>query len=122
MIGRALDSNNDLVLAPKGSLKLVSDGAEVLQHIRTRLQFFLGEWFLDIKSGTPYFQEIFTKPANLANIESIFKSRILSTPEVSRLTEFSMDYEGASSRKLIINFSAETVYGNIDNEKVTINV
>lgn len=122
MIGRALDSNNDLVLAPKGSLKLVSDGAEVLQHVRTRLKFLLGEWFLDLKAGTPYFQEIFTKPANLANIESIFKSRILSTPEVSRLTEFSMDYDGGSNRKLIVSFSAETIYGNIDNEKVTINV
>lgn len=122
MIGRALDSNNDLIVAPKGNLKLVSDGAEVVQHVRTRLQFYLEEWFLDLSAGTPYFQQIFTKPANLANIESIFKSRILNTPEVETLTEFSMDYEGGSVRKLTVSFSAETVYGVINNEKVTINV
>ena len=121
MIGRALDSNNDLIVE-SGQLKLVTDGAEVVQHVRSRLQFYLEEWFLDLQAGTPYFQQIFTKPANLANIESIFKSRILNTPEVETLTEFSMDYEGGSVRKLTVSFSAETVYGVINNEKVTINV
>lgn len=44
MIGRALDSNNDLIIEG-GQLKLVSDGAEAIQHVRTRLQFYLEEWF-----------------------------------------------------------------------------
>ena len=121
MIGRALDSNNDLVIEG-GQLKLVSDGAEVVQHVKTRLLFYLEEWFLNLQAGTPYFQQIFTKPVNLANIESIIKSRILNTPEVKTLLEFSMDYEGDSVRKLNVSFSAETSYGVIDNEKVTINV
>lgn len=121
MISRALDSNNDLIIQ-SGQLRLVEDGAEAVQHVRTRLQFYLEEWFLDLQAGTPYFQQIFTKPANLANIESIFKTRILGTPEVERLLEFSMDYEGGSVRKLTVSFSAETTYGVIDNEKVTINV
>lgn len=121
MIGRALDSNNDLIIQ-SGQLRLVEDGAEAVQHVRTRLQFYLEEWFLDLQAGTPYFQQIFTKPANLANIEPIFKTRILGTPEVERLLEFSMDYEGGSVRKLTVSFSAETSYGVIDNEKVTINV
>lgn len=121
MIGRALDSNNDIIVK-NGSLQLVEQGAETVQHVRTRLLFYLEEWFLDVTAGTPYFQEIFTKPANLANIESIFKSRILNTPGVDSLTEFSMDYEGGSSRKLTVTFSAETTYGSINSEEVTINV
>ena len=121
MIGRALDSNNDLIIE-SGQLKTVEGAAETIQHVRTRLLFYLGEWFLDLKSGTPYFQEIFTKPANLANIESIFKSRILNTPGILKLTEFSMDYEGSRTRKLNVSFSAETIYGNINKEKVSINV
>jgi len=121
MIGRALDSNNDLIIQA-GSLLTVSDGAEVVQHIRTRLLFYLEEWFLDISAGIPYFQEVFTKPANLANIESIFKSKILRTPGVKKLTSFSMTYEGGSSRTLSVSFSAETTYGSIDKDKVTINV
>lgn len=121
MIGRALDSNNDLIVKA-GNFQLVEDGAEVIQHTRTRLQFYLEEWFLDLDSGTPYFQEIFTKPVNLANIESIFKARILNTKEVLKLNEFAMQYEGESKRRLTVVFSAETTFGVIDNEKVTINV
>ena len=121
MISRALDSNNDLIVS-YGSLKTVEEGAEVVQHVRSRLLFYLGEWFLDTEAGVPYFQEIFTKPANLANIESIFKSKILRTPGVQRLTDFSMDYQGGSERRLTVAFSAETIYGSIDNDKVTINV
>ena len=121
MIGRALDSNNDLIIE-SGQLKLVENGAETVQHVRTRILFYLEEWFLDLTAGTPYYQQIFTKPANLANIESILKSRILNTPGVSILTEFSMEYEGNSKRKLTVSFSAETIYGSLDGEKVTINV
>jgi len=121
MIGRALDSNNDLLIS-SGSLRLVEEGAEVVQHVRSRLLFYLEEWFLDLEAGVPYFQEIFTKPANLANIESILKSKILRTPGVQRLTDFSMDYQGGSDRKLTVSFSAETIYGSIDNDKVSLNV
>ena len=121
MIGKALDSNNDIIVSD-GKFKTVEDGAEVVQHVRTRLQFYMEEWFLDIKAGTPYFQQIFTKPANLANIESILKTRILGTPGVEKLINFSLDYEGASVRRLSVSFSAETTYGSIDNEKVSINV
>lgn len=121
MIGRALDSNNDLII-DKGQFKLVIDGAETVQHVRTRLQFYLAEWFLDLLAGTPYLQEIFTKPVNLANIESIFKTRILNTDGVSKLTSFAMNYDGGNVRRLTVSFSAETIYGVIDNEEVSINV
>jgi len=120
MIGRALDKNNDLIVE-SGSLKIVSDGAEVVQHVRSRLLLYMGEWFLDLQAGTPYFQQIFVKPVNLSNVESIFKRRILDTPGIEKLLEFTMVYEGASIRKLTISFSAETIYGNINNEEVTVN-
>ena len=122
MIGRALNKDNDLIVGSDGRFKTVSEGVHVVQSIRTRLMFFRGEWFLDTQSGIPYFEEVFTKPANLANIESIFKSEILNTPNVSKLNEFSMSYEGGASRVLTISFSAETSFGTISNEKVTINV
>ena len=121
MIGRALDSNNDLIVEGN-QLRTVSDGAEVVQHVRTRLLFYREEWFLDTRAGVPYFQSIFVKPVNLPNVESIFKSTILNTPGVERLIEFAMDYDGGSSRRLKVYFSAETIFGTIDNAEVTINV
>ena len=121
MKSRGLDKNNDLVIR-KGSFFVVDEGAEVAQHVRTRLLFYLSEWFLNTNAGTPYFEEIFNKPANLATIESILKSRILNTPGVSLLIEFNMEYEGPETRQLNISFTAQTVYGIIENEEVTINV
>lgn len=120
MIQRALDSNNDLVVE-FGRLKTVSNGSEVVQYVRSRLLFYFNEWFLDTTAGVPYFEEIFVKPVDLANAESIFKSTIINTPGVNRLIEFFMDFEGGSLRKLSIQFTAETTYGEIINEEVTIN-
>lgn len=120
MTGRALDSNNDLIIKG-GSFRLVKDAAEVVQHVRTRLLFYYNEWFLDLTAGTKYFQEIFIKPADLANVESILKQRILETPGILTLLEFSMEYEGGRSRKLSVSFSAETIYGLINITEVTIN-
>lgn len=120
MIGKALNSKNDIIIED-GSIKRVSDFAETVQHVRTRLLFYRGEWFLNTEAGVPYFDQIFTKPVNLANIESILKTTILTTPGITKLLQFSMDYEGASNRRLSVSFSAETEYGDIDNLKVTIN-
>lgn len=120
MISRALDRNNDLIISG-GRIAVVTDGAEVVQHVRTRLQFYMEEWFLDLSAGVPYFQSVFVKPVNLANIESIFKTKILQTPGVRKLLEFNMTYDGGSSRKLTVSFSAETTFGLIDKEEVSIN-
>lgn len=119
-IGRALDSNNDLI-AKDGRLHVVEEGAEVVQHVRTRLLFYMEEWFLNTDAGTPWFQSIFVKPANLANIESILKTRILETDGVLKLNNFAMNYEGLSVRRLTVSFSADTIYGVIDKGEVTIN-
>jgi len=120
MIGRALDDNNDLFLQD-GSIALVDEGAEVVQHVRTRLLFYQGEWFLDLTAGVAYFQDIFIKPVNLSNIESVLKTEILLTDGVEKLIAFSMDYVGESQRQLTVEFSAETIYGIIDKQAVTIN-
>ena len=121
MIGRALDSNNDLILE-KGNFKTVEEGAEVVQHVRTRLLFYIGEWFLDITAGTPWFEQVFVKPADLANVESIIKTRILRTTDVLKLNEFAMLFETVNKRELTVSFTAETIYGIINTGEVTINV
>jgi hypothetical protein len=120
LIGRALDSNNDIFLA-KGSFAVVTEAAQTIQHVRTRLLFYLEEWKFDLSAGTPWFQEVFIKPANMAEIETIIKSRILNTPDVLQLNSFAMAFD-ARTRQLDVVFSAETTFGVIDNEKVFLNV
>ena len=120
MIEKALDSNND-ILIKNGTFATVTDGAQVVQHVRTRLQFYLEEWFLDKTVGTAWFQEIFVKPFNTIVAESIIKARISETPELSQITEFFMDLEDPSTRILKVTFSAETSFGLINSEEIFIN-
>ena len=120
MIEHSLDSNNDIIIR-NGSFATISDGEQVLQHVRTRLQFYLEEWFLDTRSGTSWLQEIFVKPFNPALAESVLKTRIANTPELSSITDFSMSLPDPTGRKLQITFSAETTYGSLNNEEIFIN-
>jgi len=121
MIERALDINNDILLK-NGSFAVVKEGEQVVQHVRTRLQFYLTEWFADKRAGTPWFQEVFVKPFNPGVVENIIKSRIANTPELKEIIEFSMVVDDPATRKLQVSFSAETEYGTINSEEIFINV
>lgn len=91
-------SNNDLVLL---------DGIQaVAQHIRIRLRFFLGEWFLDSEVGLPYYQQILKKNPNENIVRSVLRKAILTTPGVQEISSFSFEFEG-STRVLTVNFVAK---------------
>ena len=116
----ALDSSNNIYIE-NNSLFFTNDGAEVAQNIRCRLLTYKGEWFLSRQTGVPYFEEILTKPANLARVESILKTTILQTGGVKRLISFSFDYD-STARGLTVNSSIETIYDTIEETQVKLNV
>lgn len=118
MIGLALNSEND-IYAEDGKLRRVSTGPQVVQNVRSRLLMYFSEWFLDTTAGIPYFEEIFVKPANIANTESILKQTILQTPGFDELTDFAMDFD-SSSRKFLVSFSGTTVDGDAINSTVNV--
>lgn len=120
MISRALDSNNDLVIK-SGVIQTISNGEEVLQHVRTRLLFYKYEWFLNKNAGVPYFTEIFNKPVDLGKVESVLKSVILKTEGVLKLIEFSTEFNN-ETRVLKVSFSAETNWGELNSNEVFLNV
>jgi len=55
----------------------------------------------------------------MAKVEALIKSEILNTPDIEKLTRFESSFNG-ETRKLTINFDAETAYGLV--EGVTLNV
>ena len=109
-------TTNDLELL-NGDLQLTSSDDAIRQHIVQRLKTFLGEWFLDLSVGVPYFQEILKKNPNAQVVDGIFKQTILDTPGVVELLEFELDFE-AASRKLKVNCSIRTQDGVIDFSQV----
>ena len=55
-----LNSDGDLDFS-SGGLELLEGVDEIVQKLDTRLQFFLGEWFLDQRLGIPYYEDILIK-------------------------------------------------------------
>lgn len=112
----ALNDSGDIFLSAGGDLSLVTDGGAVIQHIRQRLRFFRGEWFLDTSRGVPYFAAILGKKTpDSYRLSGIFRDAILGTPGVISLTSFSLDID-KRTRVLSVSFSATTPGGEIDYE------
>jgi len=95
----------DLALNEAGDFYLHTTlAAEVAQRLTVRLNFFRGEWFLDLEEGTPYFQQILGKGASDRTIRSIFGQVITGCPGVAGLISFS--YSVGRDRRLTLRFRA----------------
>ncbi|MCK6585965.1 MAG: hypothetical protein L6Q76_00110 [Polyangiaceae bacterium] len=92
----------------EGQLYFVSRVDAVAQHLRQRLQFFRGEWFLNLLEGVPYYESILVKNPNLVLVRSIFRRVILTTPGISHLVEFQLVPDGAT-RTAALDFVAALI-------------
>lgn len=104
---------SDLKLNTFGELDLSTDdlvfisGADaVAQHLKIRLRFVRGEWFLDQRVGIPYYSQIWVKNPNLAAIQSVFRRAIVTTPGVEALERIDQQFD-AATRELSLSFSAK---------------
>jgi hypothetical protein len=96
---------------PAGDLKLedgttkIVDGPEYAeQRIAVTCDFFLGEFFLNVKEGIPYFRDILIKNPNPDTVRSVFRRAIMQTPGiVSANVTWTVD---AAQRKGFVEFEA----------------
>lgn len=88
------------------------DGVEgVTQHIKIRLYFFKGEWFLDEEDGTPWYQSILGSKF-IDIVKLILQKRIEDTPDMIKpLTMFEVTL--SSNRKMKIDFEGRTIHGEV---------
>jgi len=114
MNNRALNADNDTFLL-NSQIARVTNGAQVLQLVRSRLLFYQGEGIFDLTQGTPWFQSILGKPYDLSLAESLIKSRITTTVGVQDVTEFELVFDRVT-RGITVTFSAITTYGVISDE------
>ena len=113
-IQMALDeATNDIILKDGGGLERVDQGRYTVQAVRCRLQTFLGEWSLDTGVGWVNFED-FEKSPDLYGIEVRAREIILSTLGVSTIKSFNLAL--SKDRKLVITFTATTIYGEISLE------
>lgn len=97
----ALDSLGDLPDQP-----YIAVGPDaVIQRVRCRFKFWLGEWFLDKRLGVPYREYILVKNPNTVLISFIFRRVLLGTPGVSSVSYFRATID-APTRTLTADFEA----------------
>ena len=82
--------------------------AVVGQQVASRLKLWQGEWFLDTSDGTPYMQDIL---GFQSNYDLEIQSRILGTPNVVEITNYSSSING---RALTVNATITTSFGSTD--------
>lgn len=105
----ALDSNHDLSLSG-GQLARVTGADGFAQKVTTQLLHYLGEWWLDLLSGFPWFTAVFVSPPDISAAESAIKNVITRTPGFVALTSFEAEIN-VGTRLFSVTFEADTEFG-----------
>lgn len=93
-------------------VQLISGAEAVGQHVRERLQFFLGEWFLDTRQGVPYYRDVLKKNPDRGVVRSVLRRVILSCQDIATLKRLSLSFDDAR-RELSVDFLAVTVEDDV---------
>lgn len=119
-ISLRLDENNDLAIE-NGNFVLISGTESIDQNIKTRLQTFLGEWFLNVLIGVPWKQLIFKKPFNVTVSGAILKRIIFQTRGVLKINKIDVSAD-LVSREGFMPYTVTTKENVIieNNEGVTL--
>lgn len=110
------DANNpdvgDLYLDESGDAVLLTSLAdEVATRLATRFNFFRGEWFLDQRLGTPYFESILVKGPRDSILRSVLSQVITGCSGVATLD--SLDLSVSSDGHLSVVFACTCADGSV---------
>ena len=110
----------------KGLLSMQSQGGGADMHadtpeavgqaVLTRLRLFAGEWFVDLKEGTPYVPGVLGKHTQ-DTYDPVFRERILDTEGVTGIVSYASSFDG-ETRKLSVRAVIGTVYGETTIQEV----
>ncbi len=106
-----LDTNGDWEVSG-GDLQLISDGPSIVQAIEIALQFFKGEWFLDLDAGVPWYQNVLVKNPDPNLLHSIFRKAISDVEGVTEVTALDLSIDNAT-RTLSVSFRVATDVGEL---------
>lgn len=109
-IDLALGDDDDLLVGT--DLSFTTGIGAVVQGCHLRLLLFLGEWFLDLDRGIPYFQEILGQnfEDSEARIRNAFRDELLTVPNVLEVSLLQLEYE-SPVRTLAVRWKVRTTFG-----------
>lgn len=96
----------------------VAEGTEATaQRIKVRLKLFLGEWFLDLLAGIPYYEDILIKNPDINKVNALIREAILTTPTVLSIDSYEYALNN-STRTFAVNFKCTTSDGTVESDIV----
>lgn len=107
-----IDQTTQKFVLQDGDLVLTTGVEAVSQFVSQRVKTFLGEWFLDITEGIPYFEKAFKKNPSIIEVESMIKDVIMKSPGIIELTFFSFDFN-SPTRVGTLAFTARSEQGEV---------
>lgn len=103
----------DLLITPLGVARLTDTLLEeVGQRLRTKLQHFLGEWFLDSTLGIAYFRDVLVRNPDMSVVKSTFQDAITSDPDVEQLVLLDLSLN-SETRVLSVTFEVVLKSGEL---------
>lgn len=106
---RKLSSDGDYTLGGRQAF-LINSPETIAQAVLTRLRLWRGEWFVDVRDGTPYLQEILGKRQLGRNPDAAIRERILGTEGVLEMRAYESTFDG-NTRRLSVTATVSTIYG-----------
>lgn len=89
-----LDASGDLPVRTRHIRGL----EQIAQRVRTRLQTFAREWFLDLRRGLPYLEWRQQKPPQLDQIRARIQREIRQTPGVDEVRGLEISFSQGTIR------------------------
>jgi hypothetical protein len=108
---RKLDANGDYSFGQGSADFIVNSPATVAQAILTTLKLFLGEWFLDVTVGVPWYTEIIGFSAKTRDM--VIKAAILDVQGVSSIVSYASQVD-AVKRTFSVQCTVDTIYSSAD--------
>lgn len=107
---RKLDSDGDYSFG-NGQLDFWRDVPQAVgQAAQTRLQLWLGEWFLNTEEGTPYAQGVFGKNKK-ETADLTIQQRVLGTEGLVEIESFESEIDPDTRVLTVTDLTINTIYG-----------
>lgn len=121
-------SQGDLVLTlgenGAKNLTVVTDvSACAAQKLTNRFLLWLGEWFLDIRQGLPFFNQIAVKNPNLNVLKQLFTRVVLSVPGIVSVDTMNLTLNAKRQATLTLTATTDegaTIVGGAGNAFVVV--
>lgn len=82
----ALDANYDLALQGQDLAPLLVDVPAIVSDVEATILFMVGEWFVDLSQGIPWFQQVLgQKNPNLAAVQAALFRAIAARQGISQV-------------------------------------